>query len=220
MALTILQFPHSPYCIPITRALEALDVPFNVENVSNGDRRRVIEATDGAYYQVPVLLHGDKTIHESGPDSIDVAKYVDSEFADGRLFPPEQEGMQAILVPFIENDVEVITFKLCDIHRYEAIDDVVEKALVRRHKERKFGHGCLDDWKKNEDTIRAAADELLGRFDQILQHRPFVLGDTPVYTDFALFGVIGNYTFGGFNALASDQSALRDWNERMAAFRF
>ena len=106
---------------------------------------------------------------------------------------------------------------------FENIDHVihvVEKALVRRHKERKFGHGCIDDWKENRDTIRATADELLGRFDQILQHRSFLFGDAPVYTDFALFGVIGNYTFEGCNALATEHEALGDWNDRMGSFRF
>ena len=56
MNLTVYQLEHSPYCIPITRALGALGVPFATRNVSNADRREVIELTRGGYYQVPVLF--------------------------------------------------------------------------------------------------------------------------------------------------------------------
>ena len=48
MNLTVYQLEHSPYCIPITRALGALGVPFATRNVSNADRREVIELTRGA----------------------------------------------------------------------------------------------------------------------------------------------------------------------------
>jgi len=48
MRLTVYQLEHSPYCIPITRALGALGLSFETRNVSNGDRREVIEITKGA----------------------------------------------------------------------------------------------------------------------------------------------------------------------------
>jgi glutathione S-transferase len=87
MRLTIYQLEHSPYCIPISRALGALGLGFEERNVANGDRREIIELTNGAYYQVPVLAHDDKVIFESSPTSIDVARYVDKTFAGERLFP-------------------------------------------------------------------------------------------------------------------------------------
>src|SRR6187401_3321371 len=98
MSLTLYDLPHSPYCLPIKRILEALKQPCAIEDVPNWDRRKVIELTDGAYYQVPVLVHDGKVIFESGAESNDVAKYVDSTFAGGRLFPASMAGLQDILV--------------------------------------------------------------------------------------------------------------------------
>ena len=139
MRLTVYQLEHSPYCIPITRALGALGLPLVTRNVSNADRREIIEMTNGAYYQVPVLSHDGKVIFESSPSSIDVARYVDRSFAGGRLFPPAWEGLQRIVIPYIEDNVESVTFKLVDPLYLREIGDPVERAMVRRHKERKFG---------------------------------------------------------------------------------
>lgn len=215
MSVTVIQFPHSPYCIPITRALGACGVGFDVENIPNGDRRRVIEVTGGEYYAVPVLVNGDDVVYESGGDSQDVARYVDRVFAGGRLFPDEHEGMQAILLPYLENEVEGLTFKMNDAFRLPLIDDVVERTMIIRHKERKFGAGCVDAWRRDAAAIRGQVNEHLGRFDSILRRRPFLLADVPVYADFVLYGVIGNYTYEGANGIDDKQVALASWRERM-----
>ena len=146
MRLTIYQLEHSPYCIPISRALGALGVEFDERNVANGDRREIIELTNGAYYQVPVLAHDGKVIFEASPTSIDVARYVNKTFAGGRLFPPEFEGLQRIVISYIEDNVESVTFKLVDPFYLRDIDDPIERAMIRRHKERKFGPGCEEHW--------------------------------------------------------------------------
>jgi glutathione S-transferase len=89
-----------------------------------------------------------------------------------------------------------------------------------RHKERRFGRGCVEQWRGDAAMIRAEADRLLGRFEITLQHSPFLFGDAPVYSDFSLFGIIGNLTFRGYNALNAQQPALARWREALAAFRF
>ena len=83
----ILEMAHCPFCIPITRALEACGVEGEHEEVPNWDRRRVAEVTDGNYCKVPVLIHGSSVVFESGPNFQDFAEYVDRVFAAGRLFP-------------------------------------------------------------------------------------------------------------------------------------
>jgi len=220
MSLTIYQLEHSPYCIPIVRALEALDVEFAVRNVSNADRGEIIELTKGAYYQVPVLVQGDNVIYESASDSLDVAHYVDRKFANGRLFPAEFEGWQSIVIPFLEDDVEGVTFRLIDPFYLRSIPDLVERAMIRRHKERKFGAGCVEAWEKDREGLYAKAAQLLAPFDLMVQPRPFFFGNAPVYSDFALFGILGNMTYRGHIALPPSLVALGAWYERMKAFRF
>jgi glutathione S-transferase len=241
MSVQIYQFPHSPYCLPITRALEALGVAFDVVNVSNADRSEIIRLTNGAYYQVPVLVHDGQIVfdgsevaaevtrrtttgetpppHVGGYDGLDVPRYVDRIWAQGRLFPAALAGLQAILIPHIEGEVEGATFKLADIHYLPTLTDLVERTMVVRHKERRFGRGCVDQWRANYEPMYAHATELLRPFDAMVAGQPFLLGPQPVYADFALYGVLANLTYNDWNPFPP-LPRLAEWFARMKAFRF
>jgi glutathione S-transferase len=220
MHLTIYQLEHSPYCIPITRALGALGVPFETRNVANGSRREIIELTRGDYYQVPVLCHNGNAIFESSPFSTDVARYVDRTFASGRLFPPRWEGLQRIVIPYIEDNVESVTFKLTDPFYLREIEDPVERTMVRRHKERKFGPGCEERWAQERPTLFAEAERLLSPFNTALEHGRFLFDSQPLFSDFALFGVLGNLTYRQYNSIPGSLARLAEWFERMHTFQY
>ncbi|MDB4808545.1 glutathione S-transferase family protein [Verrucomicrobiales bacterium] len=221
LSLTIYEMPHSPYCIPIKRALDAFAIPHERVPVPNWDRGKIMALTDGAYYQVPVLAHDEALIYETSDSSLDVAHYVDEQFASGQLFPSTTTGINEILIEHIENEIEGLTFRLCDIHYVPLIDDVVARTSVIRHKERRFGRDCLEGWKTRAPEIRADLYRLLGRFDATLQSRGCILQDNaPTYVDYALLGVIENLTYGGHETLAPDHTALRAWQERLTAYRF
>lgn len=220
MQPTLYQLAHSPYCLPISRALEALGVAFAVKNVCNADRREIIELTKGAYYQVPVLEHEGRVIFESSPDSLDIARYVDATFAGGRLFPGEHEGLQRLLIPHIEDTIEGVTFRLVDPVYLAGIEDVLERTLIIRHKERKFGRGCVEAWAAGRESLMAEARVLLEPYDLILRQREFLLAASPLYTDFALCGVLGNLTYNGWNSLPAGLDALAGWFARMKSFRW
>jgi glutathione S-transferase len=220
MSVTVYEMAHSPYCIPITAALRACGVKFSTREIPNWDRSELLRLTGGAYYQVPVLEHDGRFVFESGADTLDVARYADAHFAAGRLFPEHLEGLQAIVVEHIENEIEARTFKLVDIHYVPTIADVAHRGMVVRHKERRFGRGCLTQWTANATQIRAEADALLARFETTLRHSPFIFGDTPVYADFALVGILGNLTFCDWNQLSAEQSALTAWRERLAGWTY
>jgi len=165
-------------------------------------------------------VHDGQVIFESGPDTQDVARYVDLAFCGGRLFPAEHEGLQQILISYLENEVEGVTFRLADIHYVPAIEDLVHRVMVIRHKERKFGRGCVDAWRRDAHKLQTEAVGHFDRFDQMLQNRPFLLGEEPVYTDFLFYGIIGNYTFQRWNALPASLAAVDEWRQRMAALKW
>lgn len=220
MSVTLYELAHSPFCIPIAQALTACGVEFERREIPNWDRAELLRLTNGAYYAVPVLQHDERVVFESDSDTQDVARYVDATFARGALFPPALDGLQAIVLDFLENEVESVTFKLADIHYVPGIADLVGRGMTVRHKERRFGRGCIEQWQRDEKVIRETADKLLARFETTLLHSPFLFGDTPVYSDFLLFGIIGNFTYRGWNELSPAQPALKKWCAIMRDFRF
>ena len=83
MNLILHELKHSPFCIPVRRILDAYGVPFECLEVSNWDRRKLACLTEGNYYQVPVIEHGDNIVYETESDPLAVAHYLDSNFANG-----------------------------------------------------------------------------------------------------------------------------------------
>ncbi len=220
MSLFVYEMPYSPFCIPITTALRACGAAFETCEIQNWDRSELLRITDGAYYQVPLLVHESRPIFESTGSSEDVAHYVDEHFAKGRLFPPALDGLQAIVNEFLSDDVEFHTFRLIDPHLLDGISDPVARGLFLRHKERKFGRGCVEQWRRDAASIRDQADALLARFETTLRHSAFLFGTAPVYADFLLYGILGNLTFRGWNELSDAQPSLKKWRTVMEGFRF
>ena len=220
--LKIYHFDRSPFCIAIIQAARAGGIEPELVAVSNANRSELIRLTDGASYQVPVLVDGDRVICESDPDSQDIAAYLDTQYLQGRLFPKPLQGWQTIINQYIENTVESVTFKVCDAAVIPAVADVVERTLLIRHKERKFGHGCVERWKRERPAMIDEANRLLLPFEQTLANTggPFLFGASPVYSDFLLYGILGNYTFKDTMAFPAELPALREWHDRLAAFRY
>lgn len=220
MALTIYQMAHSPYCIPITAALDALGVGFEVVEITPHTREEVIRRSDGDYYQVPMLDDDGVLVMESSADSIDIARYVDERFADGRLFPVGIEAAHLPLIDQIENTFELAGFVLIDPCYLDSIDDVVARTMIIRHKERKFGPGCVEDWRAQKAQLMEHFVELLGPAEKSLGEQAFLFGDAPVYADFALLGVIENVTYKGFNVLPSQLANIERWRRELRGFRY
>ena len=219
--LKVYQFAQSPFCIAVIQALRAGGIEPELVAVSNADRSELIRLTNGAYYQVPVLADGERLVFESGPDSQDIAAYLDEHYLDGRLFPARTRGWQWIVNRYLENEVENVTFKVCDAAVIPAIPDVVERTLLIRHKERKFGPGCVERWGRERANLLAEATHLLAPFEQILaEGGPFLFGTAPVYSDFLLFGLLGNLTFHDAAPFPAELPALRGWHERLKNFRY
>ncbi len=213
--LKIYEMLHSPYCIPITMILKAAGQEYESIVIPNWDRSAVMELTGGAYYQVPVLVHDEKIIYEANDSSLAVAHYVDEHFSDHDLFPGRISGIHEILIGNIESEIEGLGFKLCDIHYLPAIDDITRRTAIIRHKERRFGRGCVDEWRREAATIRKELMTTLNRFKGPLTANRFLFGDEPAYADYALAGVIGNFTYPPENELDEDQDWLRDWLARL-----
>lgn len=215
--LELIQFPWSPYCIVQRRILEYSRAKFKIINIPNGDRSLVWKITRQRYYQVPVLKDGREVLFETDGDSQVIAKYLDQKLNLG-LFPNFWEGTQDILWRYFENEVEGIGFKLNDIYWEEMVPGSDQLRFLR-HKERKFGRGCIDDWRANQKPLLAELEKKLLPCEEMLRTREFLLDEKPRFVDFDLFGMLGNFLYSGHYSLPKPHKRLSAWFARMAEIK-
>ena len=216
--IELIQFPWSPFCIVQRRILEFSGTKFKLTNIPNGDRSLVWRLTRQRYYGVPILRDGKSTVFEVSEDSQVIAKYIDSKLRLG-LFPWEFEGVQSILWRHIENDIEGICFKLNDIYWQEMVPSG-DRLRFLRHKERKFGRGCIDQWKREQKALLAQLEQRLVPFEEMLMYKIFLLDQRPRFVDFDLYGMLANFLYSGHYRLPRKHTCLKVWYRRMAGIQF
>ncbi len=216
--IELIQFPWSPFCIVQRRILEFSGAKFKIINIPNGDRSLVWRLTRERYYGVPIIQDGKSAVFEVSEDSQVIAKYIDGKFKLG-LFPWESEGVQSILWRYIENEVEGFCFRLNDIYWRELVPSG-DRLRFLRHKERKFGPGCINQWKAQQKGLLASLAERLLPFEEMLMFRPFLLAEQPRFVDFDLFGMLGNFLYSGHYRLPTKHTRLNQWHRRMTQVQF
>src|SRR5271154_1699622 len=215
--IELIQFPWSPFCLPIRRILEFSGARFKITNIPNQDRSLIWKLTRQRYYGVPIIRDGKNVIFEVADDSQVIAKYLDEEMELG-LFPNQWRGVQSVLWKFIENEIEGATFRLNDIYWKENVPPA-EQLQFLRFKERKFGRGCIEQWRKDQKIWLKKLEELLIPFEIILSHQEFLLDDQPRFVDFDLFGMLGNFLFSGHYKLPARHKQIQKWHQRMTKIK-
>jgi len=216
--IELIQFPWSPFCIVQRRILEFSGSPFKITNIPNGDRSLVWRLTRQRYYGVPIIRDGRTVVFEVSDDSQVIAKYIDTKLKLD-LFPWEFEGIQSILWRYIENEIEGVGFKLNDIYWRDMVP-TTDRLRFLRHKERKFGRGCIAQWKTQQKDLLAQLEQRLIPFEEMLMFRPFLLDQRPRFVDFNLFGILGNFLYSGRYRLPPKHTRLKDWHRRMMRVQF
>jgi glutathione S-transferase len=215
--LELIQFPWSPFCIVQSRILQFSGAGFKLTNIPANDRSLVWKLTRQRYYGVPILKDGSKVLFETDDNSQVVAKYLDYKLRLG-LFPAAIEGIQSIIWRHIENDVEEMAFKLNDIYFKENVP-LAQQLPYLRHKERKFGKGCIDRWRREQKSMLAEMSHRLLPYEEMLRTGPFLLGAQPRFIDFDLYGMLGNFLYSGHYRLPSEHARLKQWFHRMAKIK-
>ena len=217
--IELILVPWSPYCLVQQRILEASGVPHKITTIPPNDRSLVWRLSKQRYYQVPLLRDGRTIVFETDDNSQVIAKYIESKLGLG-LFPKQWDGLQRILWRYIENenDIEALTFRLNDAHFRQFVASADQLAYIR-HKERKFGRGCLDQWRANQKSLQAELTALLLPFEQMLGTRPFLLDDRPRFVDFDLWGMLANFLHSGRYSLPAIHPKLRVWHRRMTRLK-
>jgi len=216
--IELIQFPWSPFCFVQRFILDYSGAKFRITNLKRpNDRAAIWKLTRGRYYGVPVIRDGRKVIIGDSEETQNLARYLNKKLRLD-LFPADREGLQFILSRYIENEIEAVTFRLNDIYHREFVP-VDDLALFVRHKERKFGRGCLEHWKTQRQDWLQQLEEKLKPFEQILAHSEYLCGDRPLFVNFCLQGMIANFLFTGHYRLPKSLPHLGRWLKRMEKAR-
>jgi len=211
--IELIQFPWSPYCIVQRRILEYSGATFKTVNIPNPVRSLVWKLTRQRYYRVPIVKDGKNVIFETSHDSQVIAKYLDTKFGLN-LFPKEFSGIDNLLWRYIENDIEDVGFRLNDSYWKEFVPKNDQLDFLRS-KERKFGEGCLSQWRQQQPLLLEKLEHLLIPFELMLETRSFLLSKQPHFIDFDLYGILSNFLFSGHYRLPASHTHLTEWYGRM-----
>ncbi len=215
--IELVQFPWSPFCLVQRRILEYSGTPFKIVNIPPQDRSLIWRLTKQRYYGVPMIMDGRTDVFELDNDTQVIGKYLDSKLGLG-LFPANLEGVQSILWRFIENEVEGATFRLNDIY-YKENAKSADQMPYLRFKERKFGRGCIDQWRAQQKQWLKKLEESLLPFEEMLMHSSFLLGGRPRFVDFDLFGMLENFLYSGHYKLPACHKEILKWHRCMKTLK-
>ena len=153
---------------------------------------------------MPVLRDGRTVVFETCEESQVIAKYIDGKLQLD-LFPKALRGVDRILWRLIEDQIEGYCFKLNDIH-WEEFVPKSERLAFLRHKERKFGRGCLDQWRRQQAQLIEELAQALVPFEMMLAERPFLLQSPAAFHRFRPLGDAGLFPL--FRPLSIARPAL------------
>jgi len=216
--IELVQFPWSPFCLVQRRILEYSGTRFKITNIPPQDRSLVWKLTRQRYYGVPILMEGKTDVFEVHEETQVIGKYLDSKLGLG-LFPADLEGVQSILWRFIESEVEGATFRLNDIYYQENIKAAANQLPYLRHKERKFGRGCIEQWKADQRNWLTKLEENLIPFEEMLMHNSFLLGEQPRFVDIDLFRMLENFLYSGHYKLPARHKEIQKWYARLKTLK-
>jgi glutathione S-transferase len=210
--IELIQFPWSPFCIVQTAHLGIFRRALQNHKHPQSGPLAGLETHEAALLRrARSFATASNVIFEVADDSQVIAKYLDEELELD--FFPRWRGVQSVLWRFIENEIEGATFRLNDIYWKENVPPA-EQLQFLRFKERKFGRGCIDQWRKDQKIWLKRLEELLVPFEIILTHQKFLLDDQPRFVDFDLFGMLGNFLYSGHYKLPARHKQIQKWHRR------
>ena len=212
--IELIQVPWSPFCLVQRRILEFSGVGFKTTNIPHSDRSLVWRLTRQRYYNVPIVRDGRTVVFETGELSQIISKYLDAKL-ELNLFPKSLQGVDRLVWRNIEDQVEGAAFRLNDIY-FEEFVPPKERLAYRRHKERKFGPGCLEQWRAGQSQWIEQLTQSLVPFELMLAERPFLLRPEPHFVDFDLWGMLANFLYSGHYQLPAVHARLQAWYQRVS----
>jgi glutathione S-transferase len=208
--MRLFQFAYSPFAAKVRRCLELKGLACEAVEVPYLDRRELVEVTGGSVH-VPVLVDGEEVVK----DSARITAYLD------RRYPPSlrSDALAVVLESWADELLEEVAFKVA----CPGIEDKVAalngredaRAMFRLVKERRYGPGCIEAWRREAEERSEALVALLAPVGRVVAARPFLLGEAPSLADAAVYGQLYMVESAVPGYIPARLPALRDYWERV-----
>lgn len=182
--MKLYRFRYSPYARKVQMLLDLLGAKYDLIEQSYTDRTELAQLTSG-YIQVPVLVTSDgRAIVESRA----ICEHLLAGAENAKLVPSPLEGPIWSYADFADGPLEDVLFRIASPEIRDAWPSAAERGLYTYIKERKFGAGCVDAWRRDRAQLFQRAQSLLAPTLRTLAQRPFLFGERPTLADAALYG--------------------------------
>lgn len=213
--MRLLQFPYSPFAAKLRVCLKLKGVACEIVDVPYLDRREVVALTGGV--SVPVLVDGDTVL----TDSPRIAAWLDERF------PPSLRGgpfgsLAVVIEQWAEGTLEEVAFRFAcpGLERQIVAANggrTDAGAMFRLVKERKYGSGCIELWRRDEAHLEAQLLVLLEPIAEALKTRRFLLGDAAMIADAAVYGQLQMVEYARPGWVAAKAPGLAAWFQALRA---
>jgi glutathione S-transferase len=213
--MKLYRFRYSPYARKVQMLLELMGEPHHLIEVPYADRNELASLT-GGYIYVPVWVAADGSVTVESRRITELLLTGDA----ARAFTPSPlEGPIWAYADFCDRPLEDVLFRVASPHISDAWQDPGERALYTLIKERKFGPGCLAQWRADSEVLLSRARHLLRPTLATLGAAPFLFGAGPTLADAALYGNLAMLQEAEPRLVAALDPALPAYMKRLEASR-
>jgi glutathione S-transferase len=182
--MKLFRFRYSPFARKVQMLLDLLRQPYELVEVQYGDRDQLASLT-GGYIYVPVLVEDDGTVIT---ESRSICERLLASAAGEKLTPRSLEGPIWAYADFCDGPLEDLLFRIASPSLRDAKPGPGERALFTLIKERKFGTGCIEQWRTDQPSLLSRSEHLLRPTLNTLAEQPFLFGSHATLADAALYG--------------------------------
>jgi glutathione S-transferase len=213
--MRLYSFAYSPFVAKVKKCLELKGITFEVVEVPYLDRRELVAKT-GGYVHVPVLEDQGEIVTESAR----ISAYLDSHYP----LSLREDPLAVVFEQWAEGPLEDAAFRVAAPGMYDRFAELQggredAREIWRLMKERRYGDGCVEAWRKNAAALTKTVGELFAPIALAVKVKPFVLGATPSLADAAIYGQLFMLESAKSGWIAAHLPSLAAYFERVAGAR-
>ena len=161
---------------------------------------------------VPAIAHEGHVVVESRA----ICDYLLSLTAN-ELVPQGKEAAIWAYADWCDSTLEDVLFRIATPGIADRFSTTFETALFAFIKERKFGVGCVEEWRSTQSELVAKARSLLKNTIASIAANGYVAGTTVSYADITLLGHLAMVEYANPKLIVAINDVLPEYMSRIRA---